>query len=56
MKFTIKLLILFLLMFSSFVSGILWEYSAERQEIADIEQVALESCNIRVKNIQKLCK
>lgn len=41
---------------AAFVGGVLWEYAAERQEIADIEAVALEACNIRVKNIQKLCR
>lgn len=56
MKTTLKILILALLMGASFIGGIFWEYSAERQEISDIEQVALEACNIRVKNIQKLCK
>lgn len=40
----------------AFVGGVLWEHVAERQEIADIEAVALEACNIRVKTITKLCK
>lgn len=41
---------------AAFICGILWEYTAERQEIADIEQVANDSCNVRIKAIKKLCK
>lgn len=40
----------------AFVCGVLWEYTAERQEIADIEAVALEACDIRTKTIKKVCK
>ena len=56
MKITLKVLILAFLMGVSFVVGVFWEYAAERQEIADIEQVALEACNVRVRVIQKMCK
>ena len=41
---------------ASFVGGVVWEYTAERQEIADIEAVALEACDIRIKAIKKVCK
>jgi hypothetical protein len=41
---------------ASFVGGVVWEYTAEREEIADIEAVALEACNARIKTLQKLCK
>ena len=41
---------------AAFVCGVLWEYTAERQEIADIEAVAQEACNARIKTITKLCK
>lgn len=54
-----KLLIVGLCVLSlgaAFVGGVLWEYAAERQEIADIEAVALDACNIRIKAIKKLCK
>lgn len=40
----------------AFVGGVLWQYAAERAEIADIEAVALDACNARIKTIQKLCK
>ena len=56
MKTTIKTLIAIALLGASFIGGVLWEYSAERQEIADIEQVAIESCNVRIKMIKKMCK
>ena len=41
---------------ASFVGGVVWEYTAERQEIAEIEQVALDACNVKIKAIKKLCK
>lgn len=41
---------------AAFVGGVLWEYTAERQEIAEIEAVALDACNIRIKAIKKVCK
>lgn len=41
---------------AAFVGGVVWEYAAERQEIADIEAVALDACNARIKTIQKLTK
>ena len=54
-----KLVIMGLVLLSlgaAFICGVLWEYTAERQEIADIEQVAVDSCNVRIKAIKKLCK
>ena len=56
MKTAIKTLIVIALLGVAFIGGIFWEYSAERQEIADIEQVAIESCNVRIKMIKKMCK
>lgn len=44
------------LMVASFIAGIGFEYTAERQEIAEIEQIALDSCNVRVRNLEKLYK
>lgn len=44
-----------LAMCASFGAGAFWQYRAERQEIAEIEAVALEACNVKVKNIQKMC-
>ncbi len=44
------------LMTISFVGGAFFEYTAERQEIAELEQVASESCAVRIRAIQKLCK
>ena len=41
---------------ASFVGGVVWEYTAERQEISEIEAVALEACNVQIKTIKKLCK
>lgn len=40
----------------AFVGGIVWEYTAERQEIADIEAVALEACAIQLKVARRSCK
>lgn len=52
----IKILLAVLLLCAAFIGGIFFEYTAERQEIADIEQMALESCNLRINAIKKLCK
>lgn len=40
----------------AFVGGVLWEYAAERQEIADIESAAVEACKIQIKTVRRLCK
>lgn len=41
---------------ASFVGGVLWEYAAEQQEIADIEGAAAEACKIQIKMARRLCK
>lgn len=41
---------------AAFIGGVVWEYTAERQEISEIEAVALEACNARIKTLKKLCK
>jgi hypothetical protein len=41
---------------ASFVGGVLWEYAAERQGIADIETAAVEACQIQLKTARRLCK
>jgi len=56
MKTTLKILLLALFMATSFIGGIFWEYSANQQEITEIEQVALEACDVRMAAIKKLCK
>lgn len=56
MKTTIKTLILIALLGASFIGGVFWEYAAERQEIADIEQVAQEACQVQLKIARKMCK
>lgn len=56
LKITLKALFGIALLFAAFIGGVFWEHAAQRQEIADIEEVALEACNARVKTIQKLCK
>lgn len=56
MKTTIKTLIAIALLGASFIGGVFWEYAAERQEIADIEQVAQEACQVQLKLARKMCK
>lgn len=41
---------------AAFMSGVAWEYAAQRQEIADIEAVVLEACQIQLKTARRLCK
>lgn len=41
---------------AGFAGGIAYQIRAQGQEIAEIEAVAVEVCNARVKTIQKLCK
>lgn len=41
---------------AAFVGGVLWEYAAERAEIADIQAAAAESCAKRVKLAERVCK
>ena len=41
---------------AAFVGGVLWEYTAERAEIADIQAAAAESCAKRVKLAERVCK
>ena len=40
----------------AFIGGVLWQHAAQRAEIADIEAVALDACNARIKTITKLYK
>ena len=56
MNKTLLIGVVLLALGAAFLGGIFFEYTAERAEIADIEQVALDACNVRVKQIQKLCK
>ena len=56
MKNIIKVVLILVLAGGSFLGGVFWEYSAERQEIADIEQVALEACNQKIKILKKEAK
>ena len=39
-----------------FIGGFLWEYTADRQSLDEIEQVAQESCDVRIKVIRENCK
>lgn len=41
---------------AAFVSGVAWEYAAQRQEIADIETAAVEACQIQLKTARRICK
>ena len=51
-----KIILAVVLMSISFVCGIVWEYTAHIQEINEIEQVAQESCDVRIKTIKETCK
>lgn len=54
-----KLLIAGLCMLSlgaAFVGGVLWEYKAHKAEIADIEQVAIETHTKQLNALRKICK
>ena len=44
------------LLFGAFVLGLSWEYTAHRQEISDILEVANDSCTIRIATIKETCK
>lgn len=45
-----------ILLFLSFILGLCCKYVAHKQEINDIEQVAQESCDVRIKTIKEICK
>lgn len=56
MRTIIKLVVLLGLLAACFCAGVKYQYRAQRAEIADIEQVALEACNMRIKTLTKLNK
>lgn len=39
-----------------FVIGLGWEYSANQQALDEIQQVAQEACDMRIKTIKYTCK
>ncbi len=41
---------------AAFVGGLLWEYNAHQVEIADIEQVAIETHAKQLNALRKICK
>lgn len=41
---------------AAFVGGVVWEYKAHQAEIADIEQVAIETHTKQLNALRKICK
>ena len=41
---------------AAFVGGVLWEHQAHKAEIADIEQVAIETHTKQLNALRKICK
>ena len=56
MKATIKTLIAIAALGGAFIGGVFWEYAAEQQSIAEIQQVAQESCQVQLKLARMACK
>lgn len=55
-KIRINTILAVALLFGAFLLGLLWEYTAHRQEISDILEVANDSCSVRIATIKETCK
>ena len=43
-------------MLIGFFGGLYWEYKAEQYRLDEIEQIAQEACDMRIKTIKYTCK
>ena len=43
-------------LFIGFIVGLGWEYTANQQALDEIQQVAQEACDMRIKTIKFACK
>ena len=46
----------FVSLFIGFIVGLGWEYTANKQSLDEIQQVAQEACDMRIKTIKFACR
>lgn len=51
-----RIFVIVCVMCVGFVGGIVWERTANNVALNDIEQIAQEACDVRIKIIKETCK